>query len=366
MNLNQDSSVNTNLLESDDNTVPTFARTDGDKSAATFLGRTMNALIHLTDPKFTVYSNSLKAWYFSSGDQVCGMRMIALLRNAIGNDGLIGLEKLFCCKIRIELTRLFKFYGNIKAYGAILEQFRDTMFPEWKSPTGGIDIYEIAMKKISKLMVPLTKSFSRIGQFQLLRKMIWNELRIAADAKTSHSCTVANKLLMLKYSENNHDIVGDPSAHVFSDLIVSHGQADPMATVFVRSNSMEGLPSLIALFVIQIMGEMSYDNDFGALVSKEDVSLDGWSIVAGVSTVLKQFNASYTKTVFALLCQYVTCTLSNQLVTARAEDLPRISRQAQNVLIFMRQLCSIASLESTILFDHIPQHLLEMIAVISN
>lgn len=354
-------------LNGDGLLVPMFPRSERDTSAATFLGRTMNTLILLTDPKFATYSHSLNAWYFSSGKQVCGMRMISTLHNAIGTEGILGIEKLLCCKSRNELSRLFKFYENIQAYGAILEQFRDAMFPEWKSPGGGSEIYDIALRKIVKLMVPLTKSFLRIGQLQLLRKMLWNDLRLAADAKMSHTCVVANKLLMINYMEKGTKIETDDSIESFSDMIASCGLADPMATIFCKASAMEGLPSLITLFVIHTMREsnLTYDPDFGALVGKEDVSIDGWSIIAGVATVLKQFNAAYTKSVFSLLGQYITCSLTSHLAKARAEELPRVSVEVQNILIFIKQLCSIARLESTVFFEQIPQYLVEMIAASS-
>lgn len=361
MNMAQKSS--TNLINSDDGgvSIPFFARSESDPSAATFIGRTMNALLQLTKPKYCIYSNSLHGWYFSSGEQVCGMRTIATLRNAIGVEGLIGIDKLLCCKNRSELSRLFKFYNNIQTYSTILEQFRDAIYPEWKRPKNGLNIYEAALKKIVKLMVPLTKSFCQIGQLQLIRKMVWNDLRLAVDAKVSHSCAVTNKFLMFNLTGQGNMIETNHSVGNFSDMIVSCGLTDPIATVFFQTNSLEGLPSLITLFVIHTMRELSFDPDFGALVGKEDESIDGWAVVAGIATVLRQFNATYTKSVFALLGQYVTCALTSHLAKARVEELPRINKEVRNILIFMRQLRSIANIESSILFDQIPQHLWEMI-----
>jgi len=290
------------------------------------------------------------------------MKTISSLRNAIGIEGLVGIEKLLSCKIKSELSRFFKFYTNIQTYGTILEQFRDAIFPEWKCPKGGVTIYETALKKVVKLMSPMTKSFCRIGQFQLLRKMLKTELRVSVDAKVLHSCVVANKGMMINLAQNAHtksktiDTLGR-----FSDSLVLCGLANPMATIFMHTNSLEGLPSLITLFVIHSMRELTFDSDFGALVGKEDESIDGWLLVAGVATVLRQFNAAYTKSLFALLGQYLKCSMASHLAKARTEELPRISTEAKNIVIFMRQLRSISDLDSSILFQQVPQHLMEMI-----
>ena len=160
----------------------------------------------------------------------------------------------------------------------------------------------------------------------------------------------------------SHMVENDQSIEKFSDMIVSCGLADPMATVFSRTNSLDGFPSLITLFIINTMRELNFDSDFGAFVSKEDESIDGWAIIAGIASVLKQFNATYTKSVFALLGQYVKCALKSHVKKARVEELPRISKEVQNILIFMRQLRSIANLDSSVIFDQLPQHLIEMIA----
>jgi hypothetical protein len=347
--------------------IPLFPRSESDLSAATFIGRTMNALLQLTEPKYTIYSNYLYGWYFYSGKQVCGMKTISTLRNAIGFEGVVGIEKLFACKIRNELIRFFKFYGNIQSYGTILEQFRDGIFPEWKRPKDGINIYEAALKKLVKLMVPLTKSFCRIGQLQLLRKMLKNELRLTVDSKVSHSCVVANKGVMYNLA-NNQDNMNNKnidktmdSLNKMSDVILSSGLADPMSTVFLRTDSLEGLPSLITLFIIHAMRELNFDSDFGSFVGKEDETIDGWCIVTGIATTLRQFNASYIQSVFALLGQYLICSMASHLTKAKVEDAPRVSKEAQNLLIFMRQLRSIANLDSSILYQHVPQCLMEMI-----
>ena len=329
-NLMQRASDPTEAQDEEDDGVPIpfFVRSGYDSSSATFVGRTMNALIHLTDPKHAIYSNHLYGWYLNSGESVCGMRTITCLRNTIGVIGLVGIDKLLCCKIRNELQRFVKFYSNIQTYSVVLEQFRDAIFPEWKHPRDGMNIYEAALRKSLKLMLPLTKSFCRIGQLQLLRRLIKTELQLAVDDKGATS---------------------------------PHELTNPLEDVFLHTDSLEGLSSLMTLYIIDIMRNMNYDSDFGAFLGKEEQSIDGWAVVAGISTVLKQFNFSYTSGLYALIGQYLLCSMESHLENARVEDLPRISRETQNIVVFMRQISSISNIDGAMQFECIPRYLVEMI-----
>ncbi len=341
-------------------TVPFYKRSLCDSSSATFVGRTMNALIHLTDPKLTVYSNHLHGWYYMTGEIVCGMRTITCLRNTIGVVGLVGIDKLLSSKTRNELYRFNKFYSNIQSYGVILEQFRDAIFPEWKTPSDGMDIYEAALRRSSKLMLPLTKSFCRIGQLQLLRRLMKSELRLAVDHKVLLSSSISNKAFFNSVRDKCSKKDIKPMEDI-ADTLLTSGMVDPMVDVFLRTNSLEGLPSMLTLYVIDTMRNMNYDSDFGALFGKEEQSVDGWAVIAGIATVLKQYNASYTSTLFALIGQYLACSVLSHLENARAEELPRVSRETRNIIIFMKQLCSIANFDSSLLYQYIPQYLVETI-----
>ncbi len=340
--------------------IPLFGRSVNDSTSATFVGRTMNALIYLTDPKHTIYSNHLYGWYFASGESICGMRTMTCLRNTIGIIGLAGIDKLLSCKIRNELQRFIKFYSNIQSYSVILEQFRDAIFPEWKRPSDGRNIYEAALRRSIKLMLPMTKIFCRIGQLQLLRRLIKTELRLAVDNKVLLSCSICNDHLVNEMLNQPQSSNVEHLRSVVDDLSTV-GLTNPMADVFLHTNSLEGLSSLMTLYVIDASRNMTYDSDFGALVGKEEESIDGWAAVAGIATVLKQFNASYTTSLFALIGQYLMCSMESHLENARVEELPRVSKETQNIVIFMKQLCSIANVDASAFFQSVPQYLLEMI-----
>eukprot|EP01083_Nonionella_stella_P039145 106465_1 len=132
------------------------------------------------------------------------------------------------------------------------------------------------------------------------------------------------------------------------------GGSDPMSTVFTKAHALEGLPALITLFVINYMPNVSYDHEFQALRGKEDESFDGWSIITGIGTFMKQFNTAYIKATFSLLGQYVTCSMKAHLAKFEIDgpvNSSVMSTEAMNTLVLMSQLQSICELDHTVLYD---------------
>jgi len=352
--------------------IPHYPRSDTDPYSSNFIGRTVNAMMKLTDFKNTIYSRLLNGWLLPSGEEICGIEMVSLLRKAIGVHGILALDVLLSHKISHELGRFFKYYNNtVQNYGAILEKIRDSLFPEWSVPKDGIDLYEVAVRKTGKLMVPLRMCFCRVGQMQLLRKMLRNELRLSAklDArKLSYSADLMNLEMMRHHSMDNqdNDALGNESRSVFnkvSDIVICTGGGDPMATIFMNADPLEGLPILITLFIIShVVAKSNYDAEMGSLVGTEEEPFDGWPMAAGISTILRQFHPSYAKSVFALLSQYIRCSiLLTQAAEPNKEGLS-LSSEQRHVMIFMAHLRLIGNFTTSALFEHLPQHVIDMLA----
>ncbi len=353
--------------------IPVFPRTINDPKSLSFMGRTLTALVNLLDPKLSTFSRSFDGWYFhKDGNVVLEGETIHLLKKSLGVQGIIGLEVLICHRVTKELESLYKFYGNaIGTYGVMLEKFRDGVFPEWQAPKHGHSFYTAAIAKIGKLMVPLLSFFFRIGQLQLLRKMLKMELNLGSRIDAIDLLQVAtiingDNIAMIRGNTDNLNL--DESTIAFikeaSSLHQAVGGGDPMATVFKRTDALEGLPVLITLFIVHYMPKVFYDHEFQALRGKEDEeSFDGWTIISGIGTILKQFNPAYTKATFALLGQYVTCATKAHLSKAQNDDSQTSSgvcMEARNTLVFLTQLQSIFGLDHSVLHDHVPQFMIEM------
>ena len=311
-------------------------------------------------------------WYSVDGEQLCGLKFFAILRRSMGVPGVIALEILLIHAISNEIQRFLKFYRDmIKNYALVLEQIRDDLFPEWKSPENNVDIYTAALKKVSKLMAPFMTFFSRIGQMQLLRRQLKNELQLGSRIealKLSNVVATRNNLFLVDLIENE----GAPNplkcmdSRKISDLLISTGKAEPMQSIFMKNEPLEGLPLLITLFVIKVASDLDYDSDFGALVSSnEENPFDGWTLVAGIATLLRQFHSSYAKITFALLSQYATYSVGQ---FRKEQDWKKsntpcqapVTKAVKNTLIFMRQLNKMGSWNDSLLFEQMPASLMEL------
>ena len=346
--------------------IPQFPRTNNDPLSLNFMGRTVNALLKLTNPESTIYSRKCNGWFLRDGNALCSIKMLSLLCKGIGIFGLSSLDMLLGSRCMNELHRFIKFYANtVRRHGAILEQIRDGLFPEWKSPRDGSSLYRAAIKRTEKLMVPMMTCFCRVGQLQLLRKMIRSELCISARVDANKLCQSAETLNLALLDQliskgralNNesYEMLGE-----VSDILRITGVGDPMETVFMNVDPLEGLPVLLTLFVIYSSPKFLFDSDFGALIRKEEDPIDGWPMVSGVATLLRQFHPCYTKSVLALLGQFVRCSITSPQKQPKKDIPTHLAVELKNILIFMQHLCCIGNISSSSLFEHVPQHLFEM------
>jgi hypothetical protein len=352
--------------------VPIYPRTEEDPKSSTFMGRTLNVMLKLLDPQICSFNTYLEGWFFhNTQNPVIDGKTIALLRTAIGVQGIIAMETLLCEKISSELDSLYQFYDkSLVTYGVTLEKFRDAIFPEWKLPKQGESFYSTASTKLNKLFPPLNKFITRIGKLQLLRKLLKTELHLTCriDAeKLLQASNVINSELLYSLKENSgksikHDDQTLSILKTTSNLQRALGGGNPMSTLFSKSDALEGLPSLLTLFIVHYMPAVSWDKTFQTLRGKEDESFDGWVVASGVGTLLRQFNPAYTKAFFSLFGQYGKCMVKEYMNDLESGDTLNKARfkKASNSLMFMTQLRRICELDYSVLGDSIPQNFIDM------
>merc|ERR1719491_689669 len=148
-----------------------------------------------------------------------------------------------------------------------------------------------------------------------------------------------------------------------SDIVICTGGGDPMNTIFMSADPLEGLPILITLFIIShVVAKSDYDAEMGSLIGKEEEPFDGWPMAAGISTILRQFHPSYAKSVFALLSQYIRCSiLLTQAAEPNKEGLS-LTLEQRHVMIFMAHLRLIGNFTIGTMYEHLPQHVINMLA----
>ena len=329
-------------------------------------------LIKITDTQYTTFSIEKSGWFMNDGTEVCGLKTVSLLRQALGVYGLTGIDRLLCYRILHELHRFVKFFRtNVTKQGVLLEQLRDELYPEWKTPTKAVSIYASASKKAEMLMLPMLTCFRRIGQAQLLRRMIRFELGRCSriDAKTLlQSVSNLNASILSSDDPFEESSTSSSDFKKYCDMSLAVGLGDPLQTVFMATDPLEGLPVLLLLCVIAYVPKLSYNAMFGSLSkNKSGYPIDGWPLITGISTLLRQFHPSYTKSFLAYIGQFVRVSIATcferkkqQQVVRNKDVASQLTEDLRSILVLVEQFCEVSCVPKSALYEHIPQYLMEM------
>ena len=145
------------------------------------MGRLSRALLVLTDPRNTIYAPECSGWYKPNGEEIAGLGLFSLLNNAIGLQALFGLDKLMSFRLVNDLRSMFdEFKVGLGAGKEGLADAEAELYPTHGLPTSGMKSYNSPfMKRMSKMTGTMLEQVLRIGQVQLLRRHIANELYFA-------------------------------------------------------------------------------------------------------------------------------------------------------------------------------------------
>lgn len=212
------------------------------------------------------------------------------------------------------------------------------------------------------LMLPMLTCFRRVGQAQLLRRLIRYELQRNArvDAKILQQAvsTLNASLLSSNTLFKDHP---DDMKKLF-DLTIAVGCGDPMDTVFMATDPLEGLPLLLLFFVITYVPKIKYDPNYGSLAKiKGGYAIDGWPIIVGSATMIKQFHPSYAKSFLAYIGQFIRVSVQTYAEKkGKREEISRLASDLSGTITFASQFCDISNLPHSTWYEFVPQYLLDM------
>lgn len=211
-----------------------------------------------------------------------------------------------------------------------------------------------------------------VGHAQLLRKSLNHALLLKArvDADFLHaSLTNVDGAVLGDVLDHYGDpeTVPDPvpdakdGRRVLADLATlldASGVSDPLAKVYVATEPLEHLPLVLLLFLLSYAHKLGHDDRLQSLVKrKRSYPIDGFVVVVGVHTVLKQCHPSYCKQLLAYLGQFVCSTVTAQYADAKqAKDAAPL--ELVNAIWFVDTLCKVADVPKPT--DFIPAAILAM------
>jgi len=347
-------------------------------SATNFMGRSMNALLTMTDPGTTIFGPESIGWFNPDGAEVCGIKTFSIMNQAINVTGTSGLDRLLGFRIVHELGFFLKFYQTeVRSFLPFLEQLRNSLFPNTNVPDNVTKIYGTGLKRVEKLMAPMLKVILKMGQAQLLRRQLNQVLQF--------SCRLDANLLyqsLITLDESVLSDIGehfrDPDTKPYPDpesnpllgqlnkLLEASGLSDPLAKIYVVTEPIESLPLLLMFFIVTYMSKLTWDKDFATLVRRKPAfALDGMPLVVGVWTLLKQFHPSYTRQLLAYLGQFVRATMAgvlkadiNALANNKSGSTPI---EVTNTLLFIDMFCKVGKIPRSAVSEFIPSYIFDAV-----
>lgn len=331
--------------QSDAIPIPRFKRDPKDPSV-NFMGRLVREILRQTDPSKTTYVESNQGWFNDKMREVIGIRTFSLLHRGAGIFGLTGMDKLVCFLIVRDLTAFTRLYRRTVTQGVkrFLTRLTQELHPTTQFPVNTGKLYSVAQSKTQKLWPVFLEFVTKIGQAQLIRRQIANELNF--------SCKLDSKILSCTLEAMNSALINDVSAHYsrpdskpypgnpvlpdISQYLETAGINDPLTKIYITSEPLEGIAVLMFLFVLAQTEKLTWSSQMSTLTSSDKKApLDGAPLVMGVITILRQFHSSHTHTFLAYLGQYVRANIKSSS-SSKGSAIPA---NVTKVLLFLEEFC---------------------------
>lgn len=367
--------------QSDAIPIPRFPRVDA--HSVNFMGRLIVELSHLTNPGSTVYVEARQGWYGQSSKdrdtEIVGIRTFSLLHRGVGVFGLTGLDKLCSFMIVRDLTSFVKLYHMtvVKGVARFLQRLREKLHPTSQFPANTEKLYSVAQQKTHKLWPAFLRYVTRIGQLQLIRRQVSNELQFSCkmDSKTlSCSLEALNDALLadikIHYARpEERPYPENPTLPDVSQYLEHSGINNPLTKIYITNDGpLIGIPCLMFLFILDQVSRLHWDVERSTLVCtkpQKNQPLDGAPLIMGVVTVLKQFHSSYTHSFLAYLGQYVRSHISSAggRPSGNSSDSRGVAAalpaQVRSVLLFLEEFCRFSYIDRKAIDSIIPSYIFD-------
>lgn len=351
-----------------------FKPPPGDTSGAvTFMGRVVDALTCLTDPRRTIYGPGCLGggWYDATGREIAGLSLFSTIRSALGVPGLIGLDRLLGFTIERELVRLLKFYTFHLREGGLGEVLRETVLE--LEPTTAVSPavptrHAANIRRLVKMFEPCVEGLLNIGQAQLLRRAIGHELRFSCRMDSNilyGAVTSLNTALIADIRNHYYDATRFPIPDACSDLLPetaryceAAGINDPLTNIYVTTEPQPFIGVWLAELCIHQIPRYQYDREMGVLVRRKVAeTVDGAPFVAGLVTFLKQLHPTITDDWFAYIGQQARSSIHASVgLHAKVQPIPP---DTVSLILLMQHVGRVAGVPERILHSYVPAYVFD-------
>lgn len=346
--------------------IPKFAPVD---ESITFIGRLCREILRITDPKMTCYIDQLNTWYdIKTHQEVTSSRLFSEIQNTLGTFGLNGLDRLLCFMIVKELQNFLSMFQKIilrdRTVQETLKTLMNAVSPLKSIVANSSKVYLSAITKTQKIWTAYLEAIMKVGQMQILRQQIANELNSSCRFDSRHLAAALdnlNKALLadieahyrdpsLPYPKEDNTLLYEITAY-----LEAAGIHNPLNKIYITTKRLPYFPIVNFLFLIAQLPKLQYNKNLGMVCRKPADPVDWPPLVLGLLTLLKQFHSRYTEQFLALTGQFIRSTMEQ----CTSQKMPEMPADAVGALLFLEDYVRYTKLPRRVAEAHVPNFIFD-------
>ncbi|XP_033058533.1 WASH complex subunit 5 isoform X2 [Trachypithecus francoisi] len=346
--------------------IPKFTPVD---ESVTFIGRLCREILRITDPKMTCHIDQLNTWYdMKTHQEVTSSRLFSEIQTTLGTFGLNGLDRLLCFMIVKELQNFLSMFQKIilrdRTVQDTLKNLMNAVSPLKSIVVNSNKIYFSAIAKTQKIWTAYLEAIMKVGQMQILRQQIANEL--------NYSCRFDSKHLAAALENLNKALLADIEAHYqdpslpypkedntllyeITAYLEAAGIHNPLNKIYITTKRLPYFPIVNFLFLIAQLPKLQYNKNLGMVCRKPTDPVDWPPLVLGLLTLLKQFHSRYTEQFLALIGQFICSTVEQ----CTSQKIPEIPADVVGALLFLEDYVRYTKLPRRVAEAHVPNFIFD-------
>ncbi|XP_044148704.1 WASH complex subunit 5 [Bufo gargarizans] len=346
--------------------IPKFPPVD---ESVTFIGRLCREILRITDPKVTCYKDQMNTWYdMRTHQEVTNNHLFSEIQDSLGTFGLNGLDRLLCFMIVKELQNFLRLYQRVilkdRTAQETLRALQKVVSPIKGIIANSAKIYSSAIAKTQKIWAPYLDAIMKVGQMQILRQQIANEL--------NYSCKFDSKHLAAALDNFNEAILSDIQAHYkdptlpcpkedntllyeITAYLEAAGTHNPLNKIYITTKQLSFFPIVNFLFLIAQLPKLQYNKSLGMTCRKPADAIDWLPLVLGLLTLLKQFHSRYTEQFLALIGQFIRSSMEQ----STSQKIPEMPADVVGALMFLEDYVHFTKLPRRVVEAHVPNFIFD-------
>ncbi|KAF4022232.1 hypothetical protein G4228_013951, partial [Cervus hanglu yarkandensis] len=346
--------------------IPKFTPVD---ESVTFIGRLCREILRITDPKMTCHIDQLNTWYdMKTHQEVTSSRLFSEIQNTLGTFGLNGLDRLLCFMIVKELQNFLSMFQKIilrdRTVQETLKTLMNAVSPLKSIVANSNKIYFSAIAKTQKIWTAYLEAIMKVGQMQILRQQIANEL--------NYSCRFDSKHLAAALENLNKALLADIEAHYqdpslpypkeentllyeITAYLEAAGIHNPLNKIYITTKRLPYFPVVNFLFLVAQLPKLQYNKNLGMVCRKPADPVDWPPLVLGLLTLLKQFHSRYTEQFLALIGQFIRSTVEQ----CTSQKIPEMPADVVGALLFLEDYVRYTKLPRRVAEAHVPNFIFD-------